>query len=174
MAPTRGWDADEAVSQLYAAHYAQLVKLAALLVRTSGEAEEIVQDAFVALHGRWGRLREPDRALGYLRTAVVNAARSGHRRHQVAERHRQAARADLSGVAHPSAEDAVVEAARRDTVLAALQRLPDRQREVLVLRYYADLSEADIAHTLGISRGAVKSHASRGAAALRASLEEHR
>ena len=74
MAPAQRWDADEAVTQLYAAHYTGLVRLAALLVRNSGEAEEIVQDAFVAMHGRWRRLREPDKALGYLRRSVVNAS----------------------------------------------------------------------------------------------------
>ena len=75
------WDADEAVTQLYAAHYTGLVRLAALLVRHSGEAEEIVQDAFVAMHGKWRGLREPERALGYLRRIVVNRARSAQRHH---------------------------------------------------------------------------------------------
>jgi DNA-directed RNA polymerase specialized sigma24 family protein len=71
------WDADEAVSQLYGAHYTRLVRLATLLLRDQGAAEEIVQDCFVAMHGRWGRLRDPDKAAAYLRSAVVN--RSGRR-----------------------------------------------------------------------------------------------
>ncbi|MBA2560207.1 MAG: SigE family RNA polymerase sigma factor, partial [Propionibacteriales bacterium] len=81
MVPGQRWDADDAVTQLYAVHYRSLVRLAALLVRHSGEAEEIVQDAFVALHGKWRRLRDPDMALPYLRRSIVNASRSAHRHH---------------------------------------------------------------------------------------------
>jgi RNA polymerase sigma-70 factor (sigma-E family) len=170
MAPEH-WDADEAVTQLYAAHYAGLVRMAALLVRNSGEAEEIVQDAFVAMHGRWRRLREPERALGYLRTTVVNKARSLHRRHAVADRHLKAAtHATRDDV--PGADDRLLDAETRSTVLSALDRLTPRQREVLVLRYYSDLSEREIAAALGVSTGAVKSHASRGINNLRTELEE--
>jgi RNA polymerase sigma-70 factor (sigma-E family) len=160
-------DADQALVTLYAAHYTGLVRLAALLVRNSGEAEEIVQDAFVAMHGKWSRLREPDKAAGYLRRTVVNRARSSLRRHAVADKHNRAL-VDMAS----SAEQGVLAAESRSAVIAALHRLPQRQREVLVLRYYGDLSEADIAKTLRISRGAVKSHASRGVAALRSSLED--
>jgi RNA polymerase sigma factor (sigma-70 family) len=70
------------------------------------------------------------------------------------------------------ADESTITAERRTQVLDALRELPDRQREVIVLRYYLDLSEAQIAETLGISRGAVKSHASRGAASLRQVLED--
>jgi RNA polymerase sigma-70 factor (sigma-E family) len=160
-------DADQALVTLYAAHYTGLVRLAALLVRNSGEAEEIVQDAFVAMHGKWSRLREPDKAAGYLRRTVVNRARSSLRRHAVADKHNRAL-VDMAS----SAEHGALAAESRSAVIAALHRLPRRQREVLVLRYYGDLSEADIAKTLRISRGAVKSHASRGVAALRSSLED--
>lgn len=171
MAPAERWDADVAVTQLYAAHYASLVRLAALLVRHSGEAEEIVQDAFVAMHSKWRRLRDPDKALGYLRRTVVNRARSSQRHHNVAERHlhTQAHEARLTA---PSAEHHALDTETRQTVMTALHGLPVRQREVLVLRYYSDLTENDIAETLGISRGAVKSHASRGIRALRTSLED--
>jgi RNA polymerase sigma-70 factor (sigma-E family) len=174
MAPVERWDADDAVTQLYAAHYASLVRLAALLVRHSGEAEEIVQDAFVAMHAKWRRLRDPDKALGYLRQTVVNRARSSQRRHAVADRHSKATAAPAGAHVAPSAEQRALSAETRATVMAALDRLPTRQREVLVLRYYIDLSENDIADTLGISRGAVKSHASRGVAALRTTLEDMR
>lgn len=167
MTATPRADADAALTSLFGAHYAGLVRLAALLVRNSGEAEEIVQDAFVAMHGRWSRLREPDKAAGYLRRTVVNSARSSHRRHSVAARHRLS----LVDVA-PAADGLAVAAESRAVVIEALHQLPQRQREVLVLRYYADLSEADIAATLRISRGAVKSHASRGLTALRVKLEE--
>lgn len=167
MAPER-WDADEAVTQLYAAHYTGLVRMAALLVRNSGEAEEIVQDAFVAMHGRWHRLREPERALGYLRRSVVNASRSLHRRHDVAARHVQRE----AGPAATRAEHHQLDLETRAVVLDALDRLPRRQREVLVLRYYSDLSERGIADALRISPGAVKSHASRGIQNLRIELED--
>lgn len=166
MADRAVWTADEALEQLYAAHWRQLVRLAVLLVRDVGTAEEVVQDAFVAVHGRWGRLRDPDKALAYLRQAVVNRSRSALRHRAVVARHaaREARRTEL--------EDESGAADRRAAVLDALRTLPDRQREVLALRYYLDLSEAEIADTLGISRGAVKSHASRGAAALRSLLQE--
>jgi len=171
MARAQGWDADEAVTQLYGAHYTGLVRLAALLVRNSGEAEEIVQDAFVAMHSRWRRLREPEMALGYLRRSVINAARSTQRHHKVADRH-LAAQSPFDTRVQPSAEHGALTAETRGQVMAALERLPQRQREVLVLRYYSDLTEHDIATTLDISRGAVKSHASRGINALRTHLEE--
>src|SRR5687768_11646741 len=162
------WTADEAVQQLYAAHWSQLVRLSVLLVRDTGMAEEIVQDAFVAVHGRWGKLREPDKALAYLRQAVVNRSRSSLRHRAVVQRH--AAR-EADPPPAPGADEASLATDRRGAVLDALRALPRRQREVLALRYYLDLSETEIADTLGISRGAVKSHASRGAAALRELLK---
>jgi len=172
MSRTERWGADEALEELYAAHWARLVRLAVLLLHDTGAAEEVVQDSFVAMHRRWRWLRDPDKALPYLRQAVVNRARSRLRRRAVEERHvrAEAARAVLPGV---DAEDGATATARRDAVLGALGRLPGRQREVLALRYYFDLSEAEIAETLGISRGAVKSHASRGAATLREHLASY-
>jgi RNA polymerase sigma-70 factor (sigma-E family) len=172
MASAGGWDADDAVTQLYVAHYSSLVRLAALLIRNSGtsaEAEEIVQDSFVAMHGRWRRLREPDKALAYLRQTVVNRARSAQRHHVVVDKHMPRRVDDV-----PSPEQHAVSRETRAEVMGALHQLPTRQREVLVLRYYSDLSEAEISDALGISRGAVKSHASRGMSALRRRLEEHR
>lgn len=165
MTERTAWTADEALEQLYAAHWRQLVRLSVLLVRDQGTAEEVVQDAFVAVHARWSRLRDPDRGLAYLRQAVVNRSRSALRHRAVVSRHA----ATLRPV---EAADPTPDADRRAVVLDALRELTDRQREVLALRYYLDLSEAEIAETLGISRGAVKSHASRGAAALRLLLED--
>jgi RNA polymerase sigma-70 factor (sigma-E family) len=162
------WTADEAVTRLFAAYYRQLVRLAALLLTDTGTAEEVVQDAFVRLHQRWRRLREPDRALGYLRTSVVNGARSALRHRAVASRHAATLRPPPDA---PSAEATHLDGVGNDELLAALRRLPPRQRETLVLRYYADLSEAEIAEIMGISRGAVKSHAARGIAALRQTVE---
>ena len=161
------WDADAAVEQLYVAHYRQLVRLSVLLVRDLATAEEVVQDSFVAMHGRWRGLRDPDKGLAYLRQTVVNRSRSVLRHRGVEERYVPPVNRDQHG-----ADEDLLVADRRARVLEALRTLPERQREVLALRYYLDLSEADIAAALGISRGAVKSHASRGAAALRLLLED--
>ena len=169
MTATPAWGADDAVTNLYAAHYRALVRLAALLLRETATAEEVVQDAFVAMHGAWRRLDDPDRALAYLRRSVVNGARSALRHRGVVERHAPAPLPDGA-----SAEHGAMVALEHEEVLTALRSLPVRQREVLVLRYYVDLAEADIADALGISRGAVKSHASRGMAALRSTLEASR
>jgi RNA polymerase sigma-70 factor (sigma-E family) len=169
MPPGTGWSADEALELLYVAHWRRLVRLSVLLVHDQGVAEELVQDCFVAMHAHWGRLRDPDRALAYLRQSVVNRSRS-HLRHQTVVRRHAAREAPPRPVA--GADDTSYDEARRTAVLDALRRLPRRQREVIALRYYLDLSEAEIAETLEISRGAVKSHASRGAAALRGLLAD--
>src|SRR5580698_10251576 len=155
-----GWNADRAVPELYSSHYRALVRLAALLVRDTPTAEEVVQDAFVAMHGGWQRLRDAEKALAYLRQAVVNRSRSVLRHRTVVDKDMQ------------SAEHGALVLLERSAVVAALRGLPDRQREAIVLRYYADLSEAEIAATMKISRGAVKSHTARGMTALRAALEQ--
>ncbi|MBL0749633.1 SigE family RNA polymerase sigma factor [Nocardioides baculatus] len=158
----RGADADSAVEQLYAAHWRRLVRLAVLLLHDQTAAEDVVQDAFIALHRRWSRLRDADRAMAYLTQAVVNGSRSALRHRVVVERHaRTAPRAEVV------VETPVDAAGRRDAVRDALRHLSDRQREVLVLRHYLDWSEAQIADALGISPGAVKTHAHRGGQALR-------
>ncbi|MFK3985384.1 SigE family RNA polymerase sigma factor [Micromonospora sp. NPDC050397] len=165
--PRAQWGADEAVTRLFAAHYRPLVRLAALLLHDREAAEEVVQDAYVALHAHWPRLREADRALAYLRVTVVNRSRSALRHRQVVRAHLARTRPEPDA---PSAEAGALALLRHDAVLAALRALPTRQREAIVLRYYADLSEAETAEVMGVSRGAVKSHTSRGVAALRQSL----
>ncbi|MFL6060499.1 MAG: RNA polymerase sigma factor [Marmoricola sp.] len=159
-------DADAALEQLYAGHYTRLLRLAVLLLRDRELAEDVVQDSFVALHRHWRRI-DRGNAPAYLARTVVNRSRSAQRHRVVVARHRPQPLAD--GVA---ADVPVLAREKRAQVLDALAALPTRQREVLVLRYYLDLSEREIAQTLGISSGAVKSHASRGAAALRATLSE--
>jgi RNA polymerase sigma-70 factor (sigma-E family) len=161
------WDADQAVTALYSAHYRSLVRLSALLVRDLATAEEVVQDAFVAMHGAWRRLRDPEKALSYLRQAVVNRSRSVLRHRAVVEKYAPKGLPDA-----PSAENGAIVELERSAVVKALSGLPTRQREALVLRYYGDLSEAEIAQTMGISRGAVKSHTARAMAALRSVLEQ--
>ncbi|MGW5117336.1 RNA polymerase sigma factor [Streptomyces noursei] len=156
------------LTELYHAHRLKMVRLAVLLVDDRATAEDVVQDAFAALYKRHGeQLGEVDNALAYLRTAVVNAARSVLRRRRTAREYTPPHEADA-----PSAEERVVLDEEHREVLAALGALTARRREVLVLRYWGDLTEAQIATTLGISRGAVKSLASRALDALEKILEE--
>jgi len=160
------WDAEQAVTAMYSTHYRSLVRLAALLVRDTATAEEVVQDSFMAMHGAWRRLRENDKALSYLRQSVVNRSRSVLRHRVVVDRNAPKPAPDM-----PSAEQGALALLERTAVVTALRGLPPRQREALVLRYYGDLSEAQIACAMGISRGAVKSHTARAIASLRAVLE---
>jgi RNA polymerase sigma-70 factor (sigma-E family) len=168
VAAEPSWDADEALTAVYTAHYTALVRLGALLLRDTGTAEEIVQDAFVAMHARWNRLRDPHKALAYLRTAVVNRCRSRQRHLLVVDKH-----LPRSMPEEPSAEQAAMRTAETDRVIEAMRSLPEKQRTVMVLRYYGDLSEAEIADTMGISRGSVKSHAARATKSLRQVLEQN-
>lgn len=164
--------ADLALSELYAAHARGLVRLAWLLLHDEQDAEEVVQDAFVAVHRRWGRLRDEGAAAAYLRRCVVNGARSALRRRGVRERYAASlAAAERAQQAVRTPDDAVIQRETGDEVLAALVALPARQREVLVLRYYLDLDVAETAAALGISAGSVKTHAHRGLATLRAGWE---
>jgi RNA polymerase sigma-70 factor (sigma-E family) len=160
------WDADRAVTAIYSEHYRSLVRLAAFLVRDSATAEEVVQDSFVAMHSAWRRLRDTDKALSYLRQSVVNRSRSVLRHRMVVDKNTPKPPPDM-----PSAEHGAILQLERSAVVSALRALPERQREALVLRYYGDLSEAQIASMMGISRGAVKSHTARAMAALRVVLE---
>jgi RNA polymerase sigma-70 factor (sigma-E family) len=159
--------ADEAVTLLYTNHYRSLVRLAGLLVRDEPTAEEVVQDCFIAVHGRWHRLREEGKALAYLKQAVINRSRSVLRHRVVADRYEP-----KPEPAPPSAEHGAIALLERTAVISALRALPHRQRQAIVLRFYADLSEAQIAELMGISKGAVKSHTARGMAALRMVLEQ--
>src|SRR5215469_11978024 len=158
--------ADAAIAELYGAHYRALVRLAMLLLHDIASAEEVVQDSFVALHAGLHRLRDSEKALSYLRAAVVNRSRSILRHRVVVDRNAPKAPPDM-----PSAEHGAMALIERSSVVAALRKLPDRQREVVVLRFYGDLSEAQIAAAMGITRGAVKSHTSRAMSALRSVLE---
>jgi RNA polymerase sigma-70 factor (sigma-E family) len=150
------------IPALYAAHWRSLVRLAVLLVDDVTSAEDVVQDAFVALHKHSGSLRDPSAALGYVRTSVVNLSRSVIRHRQVVRRHLKVAEPEAT----PGADDYALLGEEHRLTLAAVHGLPQRQREVLVLRYWSGLSEREIATTLGISQGSVKSSASRGIATL--------
>jgi RNA polymerase sigma factor (sigma-70 family) len=158
------------VAELFRDHHGELVRLAVLMVGDVPTAEDVVQDVYASLHGR---ARQPQDPLPYVRAAVLNGCRSALRRRGVARRatlvHRASQRHDQTLA---SAESEVILSEDRRAVLAALARLPRRRREVLVLRYYLGLSEAEIAAVLRISPGTVKSTAARGLAALARDLGE--
>lgn len=159
------------VDRLFREHYRPLVRLASILVDDVGTCEELVQDAFVAVMRRSTVWADPACAPAYLRSAVLNGARSHLRKQQV--RRRWLLRAPSPGH-QPAADTRALLDAETDTMLAALRRLPARQREVLALRFYLELSEAEIADALGISPGSVKTHAHRGLAALAGHVGEDR
>jgi RNA polymerase sigma-70 factor (sigma-E family) len=156
-----------AVDDLFRFHAVGLVRFALMLVGDRDTAEDVVQEAFLGLYRSWDRLRDPDAVLGYLRTAVVNGARSVHR---------SRARARLLRVPHDppvwSAEAAAMEGEDRRAVLAAIARLPQRQREVLALKYYLDLSENEVAAILRVTRGTVAATGARALAAVARQLRE--
>jgi RNA polymerase sigma-70 factor (sigma-E family) len=157
------------LADLHREHYASLVRLASLVLADVGLAEQVVQDAFVKLHLRWGGLRQLDRAPAYLRSCVLNGARSQLRHHKVRDRH-DARRTVAPAPGTPEAS--AVAADEHERVVAALRRLPERQREALALRYFLDLPEAEIAAAMGVSAGSVKTHVHRGLAALAQLLGE--
>jgi RNA polymerase sigma-70 factor (sigma-E family) len=165
MAPDE-WLSDQVVTEIYQTEYRSMVRLAILLVQDLPTAEDVVQDSFESVAHHRQRLRDPQMAMSYLRQAVVNRSRSVLRHRTVIEKN-----APKPGPDEPSAESGALNLVERDEVVAALRRLPERQREALVLRYYGDFSEAEIAAAMGISRGAVKSHTARGMSALRQILE---
>jgi RNA polymerase sigma-70 factor (sigma-E family) len=150
------------IPSLYEQHWRALVRLAVLLVDDVASAEDVVQDAFIGLHRRSGELRDPNAALAYVRAAVVNLSRSVIRRRQTARRHLRVAEPEAT----PAADHDVLLREEHRGALDAVRSLPRRQREILVLRYWSGLSEREIAETLGISAGSVKSSASRGMATL--------
>lgn len=158
-----------AVTELFSVHYAQLVRMARFLVDDPETAEDVVMDAFTALHGRWTAIREPEAAYRYVRSCVLNGARSQLRRRRVTRLQESTLTYDLM-----TGEDPAAQGTDRAVVMQLLRALPVRQRQVLVLRYFLELSEGEIADELRISPGSVKTHASRGLAALARALEECR
>jgi RNA polymerase sigma-70 factor (sigma-E family) len=160
-------DARTHVSALYEAHALALVRLAILMTGDKSTAEDVVQDAFLGLYRRWQSLRDHDKALGYLRSSVLNGCRSVHR---LRFRH-QALTLESPGDVSSAEAEAMLGEAHRE-VLAALRRLPRRQREAVVLRYYLDMTEAQAAQAMGVVQGTVKSATSRGLDALARMLKE--
>ncbi|MBC6457829.1 sigma-70 family RNA polymerase sigma factor [Actinomadura sp. HBU206391] len=154
------------VAELYRGHFTRMVRLAALL--GADDPEDVAQEAFARLHRRQRKLRDPQAALPYLRATVCNLVRNRHRHLRVARLRAPAVQQEAS-----SEQTALLHEDHRE-VLAALAQLPARQREALTLRYWHDLSEQEIAEAMGVSTGTVKTHTSRGIAALTRTLEEKR
>jgi RNA polymerase sigma-70 factor (sigma-E family) len=154
------------LEDLYRTHRMRLVRLAILLVDEPATAEDVVQEAFTGLHRNWGKLRDAAAAVGYLRTAVVNGSRSVLRRRKTAREY-----VPPHAVNARSAESLAMLSTEHQAVVSALSKLPPRQREVLVLRYYGGLSEAEISEAAGISKGTVKSTASRALEALQKAMQ---
>ena len=165
-------DCAAVVTALYAEHALGLTRLALIMVGDRQAAEDIVQDAFCGLHRRWDALRDPAKALPYVRSAVLNGCRSEFRRVRTTLGPRGAGDYELRLPPAWSAESAALASEERREVLKALLKLPGRQREALLLRYYLELSEADTALAMRISRGTAKSTVARGLKALRALLGE--
>jgi len=160
----------DVIDNLYRAHGLGLVRFALMLVGDQGTAEDVVQEAFLGLYRGWHRVRNQGNVLAYLRTAVVNGARSVHR-----SRQRGRLRMLQQVPSDPpvwSAEAAAIDIEDRRALLAAVAALPPRQREVLALKYFLDLSEADVAAILGISRGTVSSTGARALTALAKTLKD--
>lgn len=157
FAVTSARDPGEAFDDLFREQYGAMVRLAHLMTRSNLAAEDLVQDAFVRVRAAWDRIEEP---VPYLRRSVVNACRSWHR-----TRARDAARDRATAMPEAALSSDTAE------VLDSVLRLPWGQRTALILRYYEDLSEAEIAKAMGCRPGTVKSHLHRGRAAVRREIE---
>jgi RNA polymerase sigma-70 factor (sigma-E family) len=168
---TASVDRDGAISELFLAHHARLVIVAQMIVGDLATAEDVVQDAFASLYRRWPWLHEKGAAIGYVHTSVANGARSNLRQRR---RMPTTELVDTAMPLAPAPDDATLRHDAQRELTAGLAELPVRQRQVIVLRYYLDQSEAEIAATLSISKGSVKKHASRALATLGTRLKEVR
>jgi RNA polymerase sigma-70 factor (sigma-E family) len=160
-------DAARQVTALYQAHALGLVRLAVIMLGDQAAAEDVVQDAFLGLYRHWADLSDASNALPYVRSSVLNGCRTVLRR-----RVRGVPSAAFAELPLESAEASALIGEEHRAVLAAIRRLPDRQREALVLRYYLDMAEEEVAAAMRISRGTVKSATSRAIAALGRMLRE--
>ncbi|MEW2622835.1 SigE family RNA polymerase sigma factor [Streptomyces sp. NPDC048106] len=154
------------LTETYRAHYRSLLGLAALLLDDTASCEDVVQEAFIRVHSARKRVRDPQKTLAYLRQTVVNLSRSTLRRRILGLKLLSKPMPDMA-----SAEEGAYDQLERRDLIKAMKGLQRRQREVLVLRYFADMTEAQVAETLGVSLGSVKAYGSRGIAALRVAME---
>jgi RNA polymerase sigma-70 factor (sigma-E family) len=165
---SRAETADD-VDDLYRQQAVSMLRLALVLTGDRATAEDVVQDAFLGLCRRWPGLHDPAKLVPYLRTSVINGCRNVHRARRVAWLHRPPHDPPVW-----SAEAAAINGEDRREVLAAVARLPQRQREILALRFYLDMSYSEIATALGISQGTVASTVSRALAILADRLDPHK
>ena len=165
-----GDDRDSELRRLFEDHWSALCRLAFLMLGDRAGAEECVQDAYLGVFRAWDRVRTMDRPDLYLRTAVVNRCRSRLRRRRL---ERRPPGADPPGAGPESANAEPGDAGVRDEVLTVVRRLPARQRAAVILRYYEDRSEAEIAAALDCSTGTVKSQLAKARATLRRALGPH-
>ena len=161
--------AGDAVTALYEAHALGMIRLAHIMLGDRQSAEDVVQEAFCGLYLRWSHLADPGSAVPYVRSAVLNHCRSVLRRRTTSRAPRAAASSPESV---RSAESAVLTREERDEIMRAVRRLPPRQREALVLRFYLDLPAEETATTMGISPSSVRSATHRALASLGRMLQE--
>jgi RNA polymerase sigma-70 factor (sigma-E family) len=161
---------DEQIAELFIEHYDGLCRLASLLLGDQAGAEEVVQEAFLRTFSGWWRIRNPERAHWYLRTAVVNQSRSRLRRRNTEDRSNRTSYATDPERQAVGGPDSVGGSDDALTVIDAVRGLPPRQRETVILRYYEDLPEAEIAKALGCSVGTVKSQLAKARSSLSAAL----
>jgi RNA polymerase sigma-70 factor (sigma-E family) len=165
--PREGWDQrDECIARLFDEHYRGLCRLARVLLNDAAGAEEVVQEAFLRTFSGWWRVRHPERAQWYLRTSVLNLCRSRLRRRTSEERGNRVTWSGTAESGSGSADDGTGASDDSMIMMSLVRRLPPRQREAVVLRYYEDLSEAEIARTLGCAVGTVKSQLAKARATL--------
>jgi len=169
LAPRAG-SAEQAVTELYHAHALGMIRLAHIMLGDQQSAEDVVQEAFCGLYRRWSGLSDPRNAVHYVRSSVLNGCRSVLRRRTSSQASRALLGQQLTVI---SAESAVLTGEERRAVMVALRRLPSRQREALVLRFYLDLSAEDAAITMGISPSSVRSATHRALATLGRLLQEN-
>lgn len=157
------------VARLFELHYSSMLRLAVLL--GADDPENVVAEAYYQIYRRWRRLRDAEAAEAYLRSTVCNLTRMRIRHLQVARRH-----VETPAVEEPvaSAESTALLHDDQRVLIDALQHLPARQREALVLRHWLGLKESEIAAAMGISCGSVKTHTARGLAALTQAMEARR
>ncbi len=168
-----GATAEAAVTGLYQAHALRLIRLAHIMLGDRPSAEDVVQEAFCGLYRRWDQLSHSGNASRYLHSSVLNGCRSALR-HRITRRTTPSAEPALGSVqaTEISAEATMLSGEERQHVLVAVRRLPPRQREALVLRFYLDLTEAEIAATMGIGQSSVRSATHRALASLARILGE--
>jgi RNA polymerase sigma factor (sigma-70 family) len=163
-------DAAQAVTALYDAHAVSMIRIALIMLGDRAAAEDVVQDAFFGLYRRWSKLSDRANALAYVRSSVLNGCRDALRRQARRDRRDRAAARSWQDERSAEALALIGEDHRR--ILAAVRRLPDRQREALLCRFYLDMSEEETARAMRISQGTVKSATSRAVAAIGRMLKE--